>query len=65
MSLPRLCLTHSLVIHRILGVIEVCKEDTSIGAVIDNLEVAIGAGTPEDFENHPLIQHLISYSFFH
>jgi hypothetical protein len=27
------------------------KEDTSIGAVIDDLEVAIGAGTPEDFEN--------------
>jgi hypothetical protein len=33
------------------GVIEVHKEDISIGAVIDDLEVAIGAGTPEDFEN--------------
>lgn len=33
------------------GVIEVHKADTSIGAMIDDLEVAIGAGTPEDFEN--------------
>lgn len=33
------------------GVIEVHKEDTSIGAGIDDLEVVIGAGTPEDFEN--------------
>src|SRR5690606_1892260 len=30
------------------GVIEV--EDTSIGEVIEDLEVAIGAGTSEDFE---------------
>jgi hypothetical protein len=33
------------------GVIGVHKEDKSIGAVIDDLEVAIGAGKPEDFEN--------------
>ncbi|MBX3066057.1 MAG: DUF5615 family PIN-like protein [Anaerolineae bacterium] len=33
------------------GVIEVHKEDTSIGTAIDDLEVVIGAGTPEDFEN--------------
>jgi hypothetical protein len=32
-------------------VIEVHKEDTSIGAMIDDLEVDIGAGKPEDFEN--------------
>lgn len=31
--------------------IEVNKDDTPIGAVIDDLEVTIGAGTPEDFEN--------------
>jgi hypothetical protein len=33
------------------GVIEVRKEDASIGVLIDDLEVVIGAGTPEDFEN--------------
>src|SRR5690606_16686131 len=33
------------------GVIAVYKEDTSIGAVIDDLELVIGAGTPADFEN--------------
>ena len=32
------------------GVIEVHK-DTPLGAAIDELEVMIGAGTPEDFEN--------------
>lgn len=32
------------------GVIEIHK-DTPIGVAIDELEVAIGAGTPEDFEN--------------
>ncbi len=32
------------------GVIEVHK-DTPIGVAIDELEVAIGAGTSEDFEN--------------
>jgi hypothetical protein len=32
------------------GVIEVHK-DTPIGVAVDELEVAIGAGTPEDFEN--------------
>jgi len=33
------------------GVIEVHKENTSIGAMIDDLEVLIGAGTPENFRN--------------
>lgn len=32
------------------GVIEV-HGDTPIGAAIDDLEIMIGAGTPEDFEN--------------
>jgi hypothetical protein len=32
------------------GVIEVHK-DTPIGVAVDELEIMIGAGTPEDFEN--------------
>ena len=32
------------------GVIEV-HQDTPIGLAIDELEVVLGAGTPEDFEN--------------
>jgi hypothetical protein len=32
------------------GVIEVHK-DTAIGTAIDELEIVIGAGTPQDFEN--------------
>ncbi len=34
----------------VYGLIEVHK-DTPIGVAIDELEVVIGAGTPEDFEN--------------
>lgn len=34
----------------VLGVIEVHR-DTPIGVAIDELEIMIGAGTPEDFEN--------------
>jgi predicted nuclease of predicted toxin-antitoxin system len=33
------------------GVIEVRKEDASIGTLVDDLEIAIGAGRPQDFEN--------------
>ncbi len=33
------------------GVIEVRKEDVSIGALVDDLEIVIGAGRPQDFEN--------------
>jgi hypothetical protein len=33
------------------GVIEVDKKDTSIGVLIDDLEVMIGAGTSKDFGN--------------
>lgn len=32
------------------GVIEV-HQDTPVGIALDNLEVMLGAGTPEDFEN--------------
>jgi hypothetical protein len=33
------------------GVIAVHKQDIPMGALIDDLEIAISAGTPEDFEN--------------
>ena len=33
------------------GIIEVKRGRVSIGQAIDELEIAIGAGKPEDFEN--------------
>lgn len=50
-TLPRFVFERVRVGLPVPGVIEVNKEDTSIGALIDDLEVLIGAGTADDFEN--------------
>ena len=50
-TLPRFVFERVRAGLRVTGVIEVRKGDVSIGAVIDDLEVVIGAGIPQDFEN--------------
>lgn len=49
-TMPRFVYERVRAEQPVLGVIEVHK-DLPIGVAIDELEIAIGAGTPEDFEN--------------
>lgn len=49
-TMPRFVYERVRVGQPVPGVIEVHK-DTPIGVAIDELEIAISAGTPEDFEN--------------